>query len=463
MLAVNETETSDDLSGLLHPPAPSPHENLLPPLRLLKALWTNPLEAWSKKYFEQPIVVTRLPLSDVAVISDPSAIHRVLVENVENYRKDGIQKRMLTLLSGGLLTAEGEQWLRQRRTLIPVFARQSVRSFVPAVLKTCDDLITRWSAQEGRVLNVADEVTQFTLDVLERTIFSYGLGQATSEIRAAMRLYFDQVGRIEPLDLLGAPPFIPRITRLSSSRLFRFFDRAVDDMIASRRRHLAEGTAPQDLLTLLLTARNPESGEPLTEDEIRANVVTFIAAGHETTANAITWSLYLLSLAPHWRKRITSEAQRELTNPSDSVVERLVDTRLVIDEALRLYPPLAAISRVALAPDRLAGVPIRKNTLIVIAPYVLHRHRQLWSQPDVFDPNRFIRKDRINRFSYMPFGAGPRGCIGSVFALQEATLAVAIIACNFELVTAPGHQVWPVHRITLRPRDGLPMLIRHRR
>lgn len=464
MLATaDEYEVAVSPTDFLRPPAPVPPAQPLGLLRLLRALLSNPLEAWSERYLQEPIVITRLPFRDVAVVSDPEAIRRILVANVDNYRKDHVQKRMLTVLSGGLLTAEGNTWLRQRRMLTPIFTRQTVRSFVPIVLKACDNLIARWRLHDGGVLNVADEVTRLTLDVLEHTIFSGGLGGATTDIRAAMRLFFDRIGRIDPFDLIEAPGFIPRLTRLSSGPTSRFFDHAVDTMISTRRQSLADGRAPRDLLSLLLTAASPETGLRMSEAEVRANVITFMAAGHETTANAITWSLYLLSISGQWRNRIVTEAERELVDPSETVVERLVDTRLVVDEALRLYPPLAAISRVALGPDRLAGVPIRAGTLIVIAPFVLHRHRRLWTAPEVFDPNRFLRKDWINRFSYLPFGAGPRGCIGSVFALQETTLAVASIARQFELAVAPGHEVWPVHRITLRPRGGLPMLIRNRK
>jgi cytochrome P450 len=333
------------------------------------------------------------------------------------------------------------------------------------MMRAASALARRWrSLGQGAVVDAAAEVGHLTLDVLEQTIFSDGLGRDPDEMRRAMNVYFEMIGRIDPFDVIGLPRFVPRFTRFSGRSACRFFDATVDETIARRRRRLAEDPVrvPRDLLTLLLQAEDPESGKGMSEDEVKANVLTFIAAGQETTANALTWSLFLLSQAPDWRERVAHEAKRETSGPVEGRCERLIVTRAVIDEAMRLYPPIAAISRVALGPDELAGQRIERGTIIVIAPYVLHRHRALWPQPDMFDPNRFLGDARatIGRFAYLPFGAGPRICIGSTFALQEATLALAILMRDFSLDIAPGHVVWPVQRVTLRPRNGLPMVIR---
>jgi cytochrome P450 len=280
-----------------------------------------------------------------------------------------------------------------------------------------------------------------------------------------MRIYFDSLGRIDPFDLLNLPDFVPRLGRLRTRAAVRLFHQAVDEMIAMRGRCDLRANGPRhDLLTLMLNARDPESGQPLGDAEIRANVITFMSAGHESTANAIAWTLFLLSQSSTWRERVAAEARRELDGPAETLPDRLVETRAVVEEALRLYPPLAAISRVALGCDELAGTPIGRGAMIVMAPYVLHRHRLWWKEPELFDPAKFLppARARIDRYVYMPFGAGPRGCIGSVFALQEAVIVVAAIIREFELDVAPGHDVWPLHRITLRPRRGLPMIVRQR-
>jgi cytochrome P450 len=271
------------------------------------------------------------------------------------------------------------------------------------------------------------------------------------------------VGRIGLLDLLGLPPSVPRIAQLRVRSTLRFFEAAIDEIVSKRARRVREhDVAAPDMLTRLLAALDPETGEGLTEAEIRSNILTFIAAGHETTANLLTWSLFLLSQAPEWRERVEAEAERELADPSSGLADRLILTRAVIDETARLYPPIAAISRIADAEDELAGQRVKRGTLIVIAPYVLHRHRLLWHEADVFDPNRFLGAARaeIDRYAYIPFRAGARTCIGSAFALQEATLVLATIIRNFDLQLASDAVVWPLLSVTLRPASGLPMMIR---
>jgi cytochrome P450 len=450
------------------PPAPQPRVRPLGPIALIRGLWKNPLEVWTRAHFEQPLVTANLAIGQATVVSTPAAVRRVLLDNAANYQKDTLQRRMMSAaLSNGLLMAEGEQWRTQRRVLAPMFTHRAVIGFAPAMARAAAGLVGRWQRYEdGTVRDVAADVTLLTHDVLERTIFSDGLGGDPREVRAAMRRYFDVIGRIEPFDLLGLPDFVPRLGRIKARPALLFFDRAVDSIIATRRRRLAQGPAnlPDDILTLLLKAQDPETGQAMSEAEVRANIITFMAAGHETTANTITWSLFLLSQSPQWQERVVAEAEREIGGPVEGLAERLVDTRAVIEEAVRLYPPLAAISRAAVAADELSGCRIKPGSMVVIAPYVLHRHRLLWERPDEFDPNRFLGSARagIDRFAYLPFGAGPRICIGSGFALQEATLVVATVMKHFRLEPVPGQRVWPVLKVTLRPDGGLPMVVRRR-
>ena len=462
------------------PPAPTPRPRPLGAFALLRTLHRNPLECWAEEHFERPIVRVPLPFGHAVLVHEPAAIRHVLLDNAANYRKDALQRRVLSAgLSDGLLSAEGEQWHVQRRTLAPMFARRSVMSFAPAMMDAAQALAERWARQTDRAscatIDVAAEVTRLTLDVLERTIFSDGLGRDSEQFRLAMTAYFNSIGRISPLDLMGVPDFVPRMARLRVRSSLKFFEAAIDTMIATRRARLAANpaSAPRDILTLLLDALDPETGERMTAQEVRSNILTFIAAGHETTANALAWSLFLLSQSPHWRERVEAEVDREIGFAPlagvarvgvEGLADRLAVTRAVIEEAIRLYPPIAAISRVAIAADTLGSEPLRRASLVVIAPYVLHRHRLLWDDPDAFDPGRFLGEARktIDRFAYLPFGAGPRTCIGSAFALQEATLVLAVIMRRFSLTLAPRHAVWPLLRVTLRPAGGLPMAVRRR-
>jgi cytochrome P450 len=451
-----------DFPAELIPPAPRPRSEPLSFIALLRVLASNPLEVWTTAHFEKPIVLGGLSIGRAAVVSDPAAIRRVLLENGENYRKDWLQRRVLSAgLTDGLLTAESNQWRIQRRALAPLFARKSVIGFSAAMVEAARALVERLKRQQGQVVDLAVEATRVTLEVLERTIFSDGFGRDPEQIRVAMKRYFETIGEIDPFDVLGIPQFVPRPKRWKLRSTLRFFESTIDDIIAMRRRLLANEPerAPRDILTLLLEAVDPQTGRGLTEAELRANILTFIAAGHETTANAITWSLYLLSQSPEWRERVRAEADRELNGEVDA--DRLVETRAVIDEANRLYPPIGAISRQALADDELAGQQIKRGTMVVIATYVLHRHRALWAKPHVFDPSRFLpgARETIDRFAYLPFGVGPRICIGAAFATQEAAIVLASIMRNFNLELAPGHAVWPVQKVTLRARGGLPMLV----
>jgi cytochrome P450 len=456
-----------DFPADIIPPAPPPRTKALGAFGLLRVLASNPLEAWTTAHFEQPIIMAGMSIGRVAVINEPSAIRRVLMDNWQNYRKDWLQRRILSSgLLGGLLSAEDRQWRTQRRALAPLFARKTVMSFAPAIVDAAGELVERLSVREGQVVDLAVEATRITLDVLERTIFSDGLGRDREDMRLAMKSYFETIGRIDPFDMLGLPAIVPRPGRWKVRHSLGLFEDAIDNIVASRRERLAQAPndVPNDILTSLLKAADPDTGEPLSEEEIRANILTFIAAGHETTANCIAWSLFLLSRSPEWRMRIQAEADREFGGDIESLADRLVETRAVIDEANRLYPPLSAISRSAIGADELAGESIKPGTMIVIAPYVLHRHRALWTKPDVFDPGRFLgsAREKIDRFAYLPFGVGPRICIGAAFALQEAAIVIASIMRHFTLELVSGHTPWPVLRVTLRPRGGLPMIVRRR-
>lgn len=456
----------DSLSRL-RPPAPLPRARSLGPLALLRVLAANPLEAWTEAHFNEPIVLGGLPFARVAVISEPAAIRRVLLDNCKNYEKDWLQRRVLSAgLAGGLLTAERRQWRSQRRALAPLFARRNVANYANFMVETAHALAARLKQHDGQTVDMAVEITRVTLGVLERTIFSDGFGLDPEEIRRGMRSYFEAVGRIDLFDVLGIPKMLPGLARLKAQSEQRLFETAIDAIIATRRRQIAGGNyrAPDNLLTHLLQASDPETGDGLSEVEVRANILTFIAAGHETTANCVAWSLFLLSQSQEWCERVREEADRELDGDASSLADRLTETRAVIDEANRLYPPIAAISRSALRRDELASQTIQKGTMVVIAPYVLHRHRALWREPDRFDPNRFLgaAAQKIDRFAYLPFGVGPRTCIGAAFALQEAAIVLATLMRHFRLEMSPGHIVWPVQKVTLRPQSGLPMLVKVR-
>lgn len=420
-------------------------------------------------HFEEMVLAGDGALGRLTVVNDPAIIRHILLDNASNYRKDDLQIRILAPgLGRGLVTAEGEEWKLQRRTIAPLFTPRNVATFFPPMVEASQRLVRRWLRRpDGRVVDAALEMTRVTLDVLERTIFTTGVARDPDALGRAITRYFEGQGRVDPLDIFGFPPWIPRIGRIRSRPAIRFFEEMVHELIDARKALIASGQpAPRDLLTLLLEAADPETGKGLTDVEVRANIVTFIGAGHETTANALSWSLYLLSQDERARARIEQEVDEVLGDGpiEPHHLERLVYTRAVIDEAIRLYPPAPYMSRAAIADDRVGDLLIPAGSMVAIAPYVLHRHRRLWDEPDAFRPERFLPENRasIDRFAYLPFGAGPRVCIGASFSLQEAVIVLATIvrAVRFEL--PEGHEVTPVQRITLRPNGGLPMRLSRR-
>jgi cytochrome P450 len=452
----------------VRPSAPQPRKVPLGAFGRIAAIRRNPLEIWAEVHFERPVLVGRSLFGTRAVVSDPAAVRRIFLDNVANYRKDDLQLRLLKPgLGSGLLTAEGDNWRAQRRLLAPLFSPRQILSFAPAMAATAAASTARLCEKgEGAGIDLSHEMARATLEILEHTLFSQGLGRETSEFQEATTRYFHTIGRPDLLDIFGLPQFLPRVARIRGRATLEFFARVVGDLIATRRQLIADGKpAPNDILTLLLSAEDPETGVSLSAEDIRANIVTFIGAGHETTANALTWCLYLLSLSPYWRERVEAEIDREFTNgPIEGLAERLPETKAVFEEAMRLYPPAASLSRAAVADDVLGGKEIKAGTIVTVAPFVLHRHRTLWKDPDLFDPTRFLGANRnaIDRFAYIPFGAGPRVCIGMGFAMQEGMILLAHLlrGLRFELVA--DHNVELQQRITLRPKGGMPMIL-HRR
>jgi cytochrome P450 len=456
------------LSELPRPPAPEPLDAPLGAFSTLRALWRNPIETWTKAHFESPVVTGESVLGKVAVVSDPQAIRRVLVDNAANYRKDALQKRLLgPSLRGGLLEAEAEDWRVQRRTLAPLFTPKIVGSFAPEFNRAAEEMAARLErVPEGQIVDVQREMALVTLNVLGRTIFSGGLGRSEKEVASAISRLLATAGRMDPFDVLNFPEWVPRFSKYGGRAAEDFFDSMIDSLIATRSRLLDRDRAgtPRDVLTLLLEAQDPETGAGLSKTQVRANIMSFIAAGHETTANALTWSLYLLSLSAQWRAALAEEAKDVLQGPIERYAERLVKTKAVIEEAMRLYPPAASMSRQADGPDDLADKRIRRGTLIIISQWVLHRHHLLWENPDRFDPRRFLpgARERIDRFAYLPFGAGPRVCIGAFFSMDEAAIILAHLMRSFSFELQKDHEVMPVQRITLRPAGGMPMILRRR-
>ena len=455
-----------DTACQFRPPAPVPLPRALGPIALLKTLRRNPLECWTQAHFEQPIVIGGFPFGQVAVVSDPSVIRHVLVEAPSDYRKGAIERRVLSSagLGDGLVAVEDAQWRRQRQTLAPLLGRKMTKGLAPVMTEAISAVIDSWQSRSetaDRVIDLKAEMSRVSLEVLARCMFSLDVGKDQDGWRAALKKFFAAKLIVDPFDIIGLPDFVPRIARWRARRMLRGFTEGMDGAIARRRNALAEGEdcVARDGLAHMLGATDPETGARMSEAELKANLLAFFFAGQETTSTVLTWTFYLLSQSPEWRRRVTAEAHSALDNgPIQQAADRLVETRAVVEEAMRLYPPIVGITRSAAAGTRLGPHTLERSTMVIVSTYVVHRHRLLWTDPDSFDPRRFLSP--VNRYAYLPFGIGPRMCIGAAFAMQEAVLAVAMVLKRFTIELASGQAVWPVQRLTLRPRDPLLMTMR---
>jgi cytochrome P450 len=316
--------------------------------------------------------------------------------------------------------------------------------------------------RDGGVHDIAHDMTLLTYDILAETLFSGEIAGEPGTFAQQIDRLFETMGRVDPLDLLRAPAWLPRINRIRGRKTMEFFRGIVKDTISMRAATMAKGgdNAPQDFLTLLLKAEGPDG---LTRDEIEDNIITFIGAGHETTARALGWTLYCLAQAPWERDKVETEIADVLAREPDPVkwLDAMPLTRAAFEEAMRLYPPAPSINREPIEEEKYGDLVLRPGATVLIMPWTVHRHRKLWDQPDAFLPSRFHpeNRDKIDRYQYLPFGAGPRVCIGMAFAMQEAVIALATLMSRFRFDVTPETNPWPVQKLTTQPQGGLPMLV----
>jgi cytochrome P450 len=383
----------------------------------------------------------------------------VLVDNADNYTKSDLARHLLEPgLGRGLLTSEGEAWRRHRRLMTPAF-RQIAR-FAPIMTQATEAILAGWDARASDApVEITGEMMRLTLAIIARAMFSFETDSDVAAIDASINAYQHGV-RLGFLDYIGSPAWLPRPGTWRARRALRGMDAVIVRLL---QRQLPPSADPDDLLTILLAARY--SGE-LTPREVRDEVVTIFTAGHETTAQAVSWAWCLLAQHPEAEAALHDELSRVLggRTPGFDDLAALPYTRMVVEETMRLRPPAHTLSRQAVAADVVGGHAVPAGGTVLIVPWVLHRHRRWWDDPERFDPERFTaeRSAARPRFAYLPFGAGPRICIGASFAMMEAVLILATVAQRYRLSLSPGQTVEPVGLITLRPRHGLPMQLKRR-
>jgi cytochrome P450 len=393
--------------------------------------------------------------------NDPDAIKHILVDNAKAYRKSRNYDGLRLALGQGLVTSEGELWRRQRKLVAPAFTPAAIGRYVPEFVQAASDAADGWARAGARAsTDVHHDMMALTFRVVGRTLFSTELGGDSDRIGPA----FEEVLRFAEdysMSLVRIPASWPTPANRRFARALGELDALVERIVRVRREQLARGEpAGHDVLGALLAARD-EDGRPMDARQLRDEVLTLVGAGHETTANALAFTLYLLSLHPEWERRVLAELAEVLgdRSPTAEDLARLPLLERVIEESMRLLPPVWGFERQALEDDVVLGHRIRAGHIVGVSTWTLHRMPQYWDNPEGFDPDRFLpeAKKARPRFAYVPFGAGPRICVGAGFAMLEAKAILAVLLRRFRFTVASGYRLVPEPLVTLRPKGGIAM------
>ena len=472
-MVLRMTTVAETVAARPRPAAPVPPKDwpgLWWSLRHIRDLG-NTIALWPEESYQTGVIVRRFRGRTAVVVNQPEAVRRVLVTNSSNYRKGRDAVALLAPLMGnGLLTSDGEDWRRQRRTALPAFHRKSLLGLVPLMSRATAETLVRWEAMgDGATIDVSREMRRLSFTIFGRTMLSDDLGDEIDSIDAIFTRCLESVGSRTLTTnvarrIMGLPArWAAALAALVAQSEVRPLDGYADGIVARRR---ARGPLSDDLLSLLMRAQQGGDGsDPMVQD-LRDQIATFLFTGHETTAGALTWTCYLIDLHSWCEDRLRAEVDSVLAGraPTADDVSRLTYTRMVIEESLRLYPPAQTMNREALDDDEIGGVAIPKAANVFVSPWLIHRNRTLWPDAEYFDPERFAPGGSAGRhgFAYMPFSEGPRRCIGSGFALIEAVIVLAMVVQRFRLRLKRGHRVMPQAQLSLRPRNGMPMRLERR-
>ncbi len=416
------------------------------------------LETSARAYGE--IVHFHVGPREIFLLNDPYYIQHVLQTNSRNYRKGRALVRTKILLGEGLLTSEGDLWLRQRRLIQPAFHRKRIAALGEMMTDCTLDMMAHWQPHQSR--DVAEEMMGLTLDIVCKALFSTNISE---QERATVKEAMDVALKFGVTNATR-PPFmekLPTRENHAAKKAIRQLDRIVYRIIQERHQH-PQADDMSDLLTMLMTATDADTGEAMNDHQLRDEVMTLFLAGHETTANALAWTWYLLSENPAVAEQLYAELDSILNGrlPTMDDLPNLPYTQAILQESMRLYPPAWVISRQAVGEDEIGGYPIPIGSAVIVSPYVMHRNPIYWENPERFDPMRFLNPQWRPHFSYFPFGGGARQCIGMNFAMMEAQLVLATVAQSYRLKLVEGTKVVPEALITLRPRNGVPVVIEPR-
>jgi cytochrome P450 len=403
------------------------------------------------------VVPIRVPRRRLVLLSHPDLIEEVLVSHARRTTKTVLLQALRPVLGDGLLLSEGDTWLRQRRLIQPAFHRQRIAAYGDVMAGHADRAMAAW--RDGQTRDVHADMMAVTQAIVAKTLFDADVSDAAWDVGQALHVLMDDFSR-RRTRLFELPAFVPTPGRRRARRAVEALDRLVYGIIAARR---ASGEDRGDLLSMLLHAQDADDGSRMTDRQVRDEIMTLFLAGHETTAVSLSWTWYLLARHPEVEARLVEELRGVLGGrlPTVGDLPRLRYTEMVVTESMRLYPPAYTITRRVAEPLEVGGHAIAPETVLVMSQWVVHRDGRWFDEPAAFQPDRWENDlaKRLPRYAYFPFGGGPRLCIGNTFALMEATLLLATIAQRFGFRLAPGAVVKPMLSVTLRPAEGIPMIL----
>jgi cytochrome P450 len=450
------------------PPYPKRHKTKINPFQALYYAQKDLLSMWEESAFRYEFMSQKILKQHVFIANAPDIIRYVMVENKDNYeRKSPQMKRALEpLLGDGLFISEGKTWSSRRRIQTPMFDSNHIKMYSQVMVNTINEMADNWGEQsDGSEIAVHTEMGKLAAEIISRTLFGEKLGAENSEaVVHAFADYQSVVKQMALSNFLGLPDWMPNVNAKvgKAKKAAKTIHDAVDAIIAIAEKEGHEGT----MVAELIKANQSESGiDLMTRKQIRNEIIVLFMAGHETTANVLAWTWYLISQSPDVEQKLHDELKTVLNGrtPEFADIENLPYTRAILDETMRLYPPVPILSRQALKDDEIRGRKIPAGSLMLIVPWLIQRHQKFWTDPDHFIPERFMPDaEKPKKFSYLPFSVGPRVCIAKNFGITESVLAVAIIAQKFRLTLPSEADVSHECRLTLRPKGKLPMTLKFR-
>jgi cytochrome P450 len=420
-------------------------------------------DAWKK--YGDILRIKMGPLNNILLVK-PTYIQHVLVKNASNYNKGVSMEKVKLSLGDGLFASEGSLWKRQRSLMQPIFTPRAVNQFAGEMVEDIEKLVNRWEeyAESPAPFDINLEMMRLAMGIIARTMFNMSIDENSMEAARAFAYVLEYVSQ-QTIRFVDFPAWFPSPAHLRFNKSLQILNDFIYQIIRQRRTQ-SNTVEKGDLLDLLLQARDPQTGEAMSDRQIRDEVITIFFAGHETTAQALTWTWFLLSQHPEEEKVFHQELDNVLAgkHPELEDIERLEYTRMVIDESMRLYPPILLYARQAIEPDEIDGYLIPAGALITVSQYLTHRHPDYWEDPEAFKPDRFsTEKESVRpRYTYFPFGGGQRICIGNNFALLEMALALSIIGQKYSLRLVPGQDIQPRMVGTLRPNGPVMMTVEKR-